>query len=268
LTVQEALRTAAIDAREARLLLAAATGFSEASVIAFQEKVLPAEAEDRFADFVARRRKGEPVAYILGRKQFYDIELAVNPAVLIPRPETELLVDLVLARKPASILDIGTGSGAIALAIKRHLPGTRVVASDASAAALEVAKRNATRLNLDIELRHGRWFDAVAGERFEAVVCNPPYVAAGDPHLAQLQFEPQLAIESGADGLDAMRVVIREAPAHLLQGGWLLVEHGVGQQEAVRSLLEAAGLETTSGWPDLAGIPRVAGGRVKSPHGH
>jgi release factor glutamine methyltransferase len=268
LIVQQALATSGIDAREARLLLAAATGFSEASVLAFQEKELPREAEDRFLDFVTRRVKGEPVAYILGRKEFYSLELAVTPAVLIPRPETELLVDLVLARRPASVLDMGTGSGAIALALKRHLPGTRVVASDASVAALEVAKRNATRLSLDIELRHGRWFEAVAGERFEAVVCNPPYVAAGDPHLAQLQFEPQLAIESGADGLDAMRVVAREAPAHLLPGGWLLVEHGMGQQDAVRALLEAAGLETESGWPDLAGIPRVAGGRVKSHHGN
>lgn len=266
--VEEALRTSGIDAREARLLLAAATGFSEASVLAFQEKTVPSEAEERFLDFVGRRSKGEPVAYILGRKEFYSLDLTVTPAVLIPRPETELLVDLVLARKPASVLDMGTGSGAIALALKHHLPGTRVVASDSSAAALEVAKRNATRFNLNIELRHGRWFEAVAGERFEAVVCNPPYVAAGDPHLAHLQFEPQLAIESGADGLDAMRIVIREAPAHLLPGGWLLLEHGMGQQEAVRSLLEAAGLETTSGWPDLAGIPRVAGGRVKSPHGH
>jgi release factor glutamine methyltransferase len=142
------------------------------------------------------------------------------------------------------------------------------VASDASAAALEVARRNATRLNLDIELRHGRWFEAVAGERFEAVVSNPPYVEVGDPHLAQLPFEPRLALEAGADGLDALRVIAREAPAHLLPGGWLLVEHGMGQQDAVRSLLEAAGLETASGWPDLAGIPRVAGGRVKSPHGN
>jgi release factor glutamine methyltransferase len=268
MNVQEALRASVIDPKEARLLLAAATGFSAASVLAFPEKPLPAEAADRFLDFVTRRTRGEPIAYILGHKEFYSLDLAVTPAVLIPRPETELLVDLVLARKPASVLDVGTGSGAIALAIKRHLPGARIVASDASAAALEVARRNATRLNLDIELRHGRWFDAVAGERFEAVVCNPPYVAAGDPHLTELQFEPQLAIESGADGLDAMRIVIREAPAHLLPGGWLLLEHGMGQQEAVRSLLEAAGLETTSGWPDLAGIPRVAGGRVKSPHGH
>jgi len=268
LNVQEALRTSGIDAREARLLLAAATGFSEAAVLAFQERDIPAEAEERFLGFVQRRSKGEPVAYILGHKEFFSLDLIVNPAVLVPRPETELLVDLVLGRKPASVLDLGTGSGAIALAIKRHLPGARVVASDASAAALEVAKRNATRLNLDVEFRHGRWFEAVAGERFEAIVCNPPYVAAGDPHLTHLQFEPMLAITSGADGLDAMRLVVREASAHLLPGGWLLLEHGMEQQDAVRALLEAAGLEAATGWPDLAGIPRVAGGRVKSAHGH
>ena len=268
MTVLEAIAASGIDAREARLLLAEACGFSQASLAASPEQEIPFEVENAFHEFIRRRTGGEPVAYILGRKEFYGLELSVNPSVLIPRPETELLVDLALEKKPDCLLDLGTGSGAIALALKRHLPGTRVVASDSSAAALEVAKRNATRFNLDIELRHGRWFEAVAGERFEAVVCNPPYVAAGDPHLAHLQFEPQLAIESGADGLDAMRIVIREAPAHLLPGGWLLLEHGMGQQQAVRSLLEAAGLETTAGWPDLAGIPRVAGGRVKSPHGH
>jgi len=262
LTVQEALRTSGVDAIDARLLLAAATGFSEAAVLAFHEREIPRDAEERFREYTERRRKGEPVAYILGRKEFYDLSLIVTPAVLIPRPETELLVDLTIARRPASILDVGTGSGAIALALKKHLPRSRVVASDSSAAALEVARRNATRLGLDVELRHGRWFDAVAGERFEAIVCNPPYVAAGDPHLAHLQFEPQLAIESGADGLDAMRIVIREAPAHLLPGGWLLLEHGMGQHEAVRVLLEAAGLETTTSWPDLAGIPRVSGGKA------
>jgi release factor glutamine methyltransferase len=260
-TVEQALRSSGIDAREARLLLAAATGFSEASVLAHPEKQLPQETQNLFLEMTARRAAGEPVAYILGRKDFYGLELTVTPAVLIPRPETELLVDLALTRKPASVLDLGTGSGAIALAIKRHLPAARVVATDASAAALEVARRNAVRFGLDIELRHGRWFDPVASERFEAIISNPPYVEAGDPHLASLKFEPLFAIEAGPDGLDAIRALVRQAPEHLLAGGWLLLEHGAGQHDAVRVLLEAAGLETAASWPDLAGIPRVSGGK-------
>ena len=262
MTVEQALRASGIDAREARLLLAAATGFSEASVLAHPQTPLPAEVEHAFLQMAARRAAGEPVAYILGRKEFYGLELAVNPAVLIPRPETELLVDLALDRNPASVLDVGTGSGAIALAIKRHRPDARVVATDASAAALEVARRNAVRFNLEVELRHGRWFEPVAGERFEAIISNPPYVVVGDPHLAALPYEPRLALLGGADGLDGFRVLAREAPAHLLPGGWLLVEHGAGQHDAVRALLEAAGLETTKSWPDLAGIPRVSGGKL------
>jgi len=262
LTVEQALRTSGIDAREARLLLAAATGFSEASVLAHPERPLPPPVEASFMQMAARRAAGEPVAYILGHKEFYGLELAVNPAVLIPRPETELLVDLALAREPKSVLDVGTGSGAIALAIKRHRPQVRVVATDASAAALEVARRNAVRFNLEIELRHGRWFEPVAGERFEAIISNPPYVVIGDPHLAALPYEPRIALLGGADGLDGFRILAREAPAHLLPGGWLLVEHGEGQHEAVRGLLEAAGLETTASWPDLAGIPRVSGGKL------
>jgi release factor glutamine methyltransferase len=261
LNIEEALDAVSIDSREARLLLAAATGFSEASVLAHPERQLPFQVESSFLEMTRRRAAGEPVAYILGRKEFYGLELAVTPAVLIPRPETELLVDLALARKPASVVDIGTGSGAIALAIKRHLPAARVVATDASAAALEVARRNAVRFALEIELRHGRWFEPLAGERFEAIICNPPYVVTDDPHLAGLQYEPRFAIVAGADGLDAFRVLAREAPDHLLPGGWLLLEHGAGQHEAVRALLEAAGLETTASWPDLAGIPRVSGGK-------
>lgn len=262
MTVEQALRASGIDAREARLLLAAATGFSEASVLAHPEKDLPEKEKHLFLAMAARRAAGEPVAYILGHKEFYGLELAVNPAVLIPRPETELLVDLALAREPKSVLDVGTGSGAIALAIKRHRPQVRVVGTDASAAALEVARRNAVRFNLEIELRHGRWFEPVAGERFEAIISNPPYVVIGDPHLAALPYEPRIALLGGADGLDGFRILAREAPAHLLPGGWLLVEHGEGQHEAVRGLLEAAGLETTASWPDLAGIPRVSGGKL------
>ena len=261
MTVAEALSSSGIDPREARLLLAAASGLPESALVAFPEKKISGEAQKQYLAFVARRAGGEPIAYILGRKEFYGLELAVNAAVLIPRPETELLVDLALARRPGSVLDLGTGSGAIALALKRHLPSARVVGADASAEALALARQNAAKFGLDIEWRLGRWFEPLAGERFEGIVCNPPYVAVGDPHLAALPFEPRLALLAGGDGLDAVRIVVREAPAYLLPGGWLLLEHGEGQQEAVRELLEAAGLETHAGWPDLAGIPRVAGGR-------
>jgi release factor glutamine methyltransferase len=261
LTIAEALRSSGLEPREARLLLAAATGFSEAAVHAFPERILPGEAERSFFDFSARRRHGEPVAYILGRQEFYSLPLVVNPAVLIPRPETELLVELALQHTFSTVLDLGTGSGAIALAIKRNRPVARVVAVEASAAALEVAKRNGIALGLDVAWRHGRWLAPVAGERFELIVSNPPYVAAGDPHLAKLSHEPSAALLAGVDGLDAIREIVAAAPAHLAEGGWLLLEHGLGQDAAVRNLLARAGLEKIQTWPDLAGIPRVSGAR-------
>ena len=263
MTVQQALQSASIEPREARLLLAAATGFSEASVVAYPERELPTEAQCRFQDFIQRRRGGEPVAYILGRKEFYGLELAVNPAVLIPRPETELLVELALQRAFSSVVDLGTGSGAIALAIKRQRPQARVVAVEASAAALVVAQRNAVKHGLEIEFRHGRWLAPLAAERFDLVVSNPPYVAEGDPHLAELAFEPASALVSGPDGLAAIKDIVARAPAHLHPGGWLMLEHGIGQDAAVRSLLGQRGLEEVATWPDLAGIPRVSGGKVK-----
>jgi len=261
--VAEALRM--LEAREARLLLAAATGFSEASVLAHPERELPAQAAAQFREFAARRARGEPIAYILGKKEFYGLPLAVSAAVLIPRPETELLVELALACAPASALDLGTGSGAIALVLKRQLPRTHIVAVEASAAALAVARRNAAALGLEVDFRQGRWFDRVPGERFDVVVSNPPYVAEGDPHLAEgdLRFEPRDALVGGPDGLDAIREIIRGAPAHLKPGGRLLLEHGLGQDAAVRSLLMEAGLEGVTTWPDLAGIARVTGGRLK-----
>jgi release factor glutamine methyltransferase len=263
LRIDEVLRRSGIDAREARLLLAAASGFSEASVLAFPERDLPEETAGRFRELVQRRARGEPVAYILGRKEFYGLELAVNPAVMVPRPETELLVDLALQRDFSSLVDLGTGSGAIALALKRHRPAARVVAVEASAAALAVAQRNAARYGLQVEFRHGRWFEPLAGERFDLIVANPPYVAEGDPHLPGLEFEPRAALTSGADGLDAIREIAREAPRHLAAGGWLLVEHGAGQEQAVQALLQQAGLEEVDSCPDLARIPRVAAGKVK-----
>jgi release factor glutamine methyltransferase len=263
LKVEEALRTALIDAREARLLLAVATGFSEASVVAYPERELPPQTEDRYLDYVERRRKGEPVAYIVGYKEFYGLQLSVNPAVLIPRPETELLVDLALQRAFSSIVDLGTGSGAIALAIKQQRPRARVVAVEASAAALVVARRNAVKHALEVEFRHGGWFAPLAGERFDLIVANPPYVAERDPHLGDLGFEPHGALVSGPDGLAAIREIVRDAPRYLSPGGWLLLEHGMGQDGPVRALLSQAGLEEIDSCPDLARIPRVAAGKVK-----
>ncbi|MFL6563527.1 MAG: peptide chain release factor N(5)-glutamine methyltransferase [Burkholderiales bacterium] len=263
MTIEQALRTAAVDAREARLLLAAASGFSEASVVAYPERSLTEEIEARFRGYIERRSQGEPVAYILGRKEFYGLELAVNPAVLIPRPETELLVELALQRAFSSVVDLGTGSGAIALAIKRQRPQARVVAVEASAAALAVAQRNAVKHGLEIEFRHGRWLEPLAGERFDLILANPPYVAEGDPHLRDLLFEPRGALVSGADGLDAIREITRQAPRYLAPGGWLLLEHGMGQAGHVCALLSQAGLEEVDSCPDLARIPRVAGGKVK-----
>ena len=260
----QAIAASGIDGREARLLLAEACGFSQAALAASPQQEIPYAVENAFLDFIQRRKKGEPVAYILGRKEFYGLDLAVNPSVLIPRPETELLIDLALERKPASLLDLGAGSGAIAIAVKFNRPETRVVAVDSDLAALAIAKRNAGRLNLEIDFRHGRWFGPVAGERFALVASNPPYVASGDPHLADLRFEPQAALVAGADGLDCIRDIAAAASPHLLPGGWLLLEHGQGQDREVRKLLTGAGLESVSTWPDLAGIARVTGGKLKS----
>jgi len=262
--IAQAIAEAGIEAREARLLLAAASGFSGASLLAHPERELPGEVRDAFLGLAARRARGEPVAYILGRKEFYGLELAVAPTVLIPRPETELLVELALAREPGSLLDLGTGSGAVALAVKRHRPGARVVAVESSAAALVIARRNAARHALEVELRHGRWFEPVAGERFDVVLANPPYVAAGDPHLEELKFEPREALVAGPEGLEAIREIVRGLAAHLGPGGWFFAEHGLGQDAAVRELLARAGLEAVRSWPDLAGIARVSGGRLKS----
>jgi len=261
-TVAEAIAAAGIDAREARLLLAEVAGFSQASLAASPGQEIPFEVENAFLEVVEKRKAGIPVAYILGRKEFYSLELSVNPSVLIPRPETELLVELGLERRPASILDLGTGSGAIALALKFHLKAARVVAVDADMAALQTARRNAARLNLDVDFRHGRWFEPVAGERFELVVSNPPYVAAGDPHLPALRHEPQSALVAGPDGLDCIRDISHGAARHLQPGGWLLLEHGAGQDAEVRALLQGSGFAAPQSWPDLAGILRVAGGRI------
>jgi release factor glutamine methyltransferase len=264
LTVAETLRGCVLEPREARLLLAHASGLSDAALVAWPDWVLGDEIQSRFQDLVQRRARGEPIAYLLGRKEFYGLELRVTPEVLIPRPETELLVEQALARAPRSVLDLGTGSGAVALAIKRHLPAARVVAVEDSAAALSVARQNARALGLEIDLRLGHWFEPVAKDRFDVVVANPPYVASGDPHLEALRHEPQAALVAGADGLDAVRDIVARAAEHLHAGGVLLLEHGYDQSDRVQALLTKAGFGAVRSWRDLAGIARVSGGEVKS----
>ena len=230
---------------------------------------VPAAVAERFEALVARRQAGEPVAYLTGTQGFWTLELEVSPATLIPRPETELLVELALARIPvdarAHVADLGTGSGAIALAMAKERPRAAVMATDASSAALEVARRNAARNRIaTVEFREGDWFAPLAGERFDLIASNPPYIADGDPHLGEgdLRFEPPTALSSGADGLDAIRRIVGDAPAHLEAGGWLLLEHGWDQGEAVRALLQAAGFIDVETVQDLEGRDRVTLGRT------
>lgn len=272
-TVDEALRGAGIELREARLLLAAAAKLPEARIAAHPEQALEEAVRARFEDWTARRRQGEPIAYLTGWREFYGVTLAVTPAVLIPRHETELLVECALAmlprRRTRRVLDLGTGSGALALAIKHERPAAQVVAVEANDSALEVARDNAARLRLDVDWRSGQWWAAVPGERFDVIVSNPPYVAQGDPHLAQgdLRFEPRQALVGGADGLDAIRLIAGGMREHLLPGGWIFLEHGFDQAEAVRACLAAAGLSQVGTWRDLARHPRVSGGCAGEPAG-
>ncbi|MGY1410002.1 MULTISPECIES: peptide chain release factor N(5)-glutamine methyltransferase [unclassified Luteimonas] len=253
---------------EAGLLLAHVLGQSRGWLFAHDSDAIEAGAEARFEVLLARREGGEPVAYLCGQRGFWTLDLAVTPDTLIPRPETELLVELALARLPRDrelhIADLGTGSGAIALALASERPRARVLATDASPGALGVARANAGRLGLgNLEFRRGDWFDALPGLRFDLIASNPPYIAADDPHLVQgdLRYEPPGALASGADGLDAIRTIVAGAAAHLLPGGWLLLEHGWTQGAAVRELLEAAGLSEVSTHRDLEERDRVSLGR-------
>ena len=253
---------------DADLLLAHALGQARSWLYAHGDEVPCADAARRFDELLARREAGEPVAYLVGRRGFWSFELRVNADTLVPRPETERLVELALERIPegaaSRAADLGTGSGAIALALALERPRADVVATDASEAALVVARDNARSLGLgNIAFRHGDWFAPLAGERFDLVASNPPYIALGDPHLDEgdLRFEPPGALASGADGLDAIRAIAHGAPMHLLAGGWLLVEHGWEQGRAVRMLFEAAGLKEIATHVDLEQRDRVTLGR-------
>ncbi|MFC5579364.1 peptide chain release factor N(5)-glutamine methyltransferase [Lysobacter niabensis] len=256
---------------EADLLLAYVLGKSRSWLFAHGDGQVPVDVAAAFEGLVQRRVAGQPVAYLTGQRGFWRFDLAVTPATLIPRPETELLVELALARLPTDrelrVADLGTGSGAIALALALERSRARVSATDASAPALEVARGNAQALRLgNVVFLEGDWFAPLSGQRFDLIASNPPYIALGDPHLdaGDLRFEPAAALSSGADGLDAIRVIVAGAPAHLEADGWLLLEHGWEQGPVVRDLLTQAGFTEVATQHDLEGRDRVSFGRWPS----
>lgn len=270
-TIAAALATArqAIPISEARLLLRHLLGCTPAWLEAHRDDALDTESAGRFGALVARRGAGEPIAYLTGRREFYGRDFVVTPAVLIPRPETELLVDLgkaaVSGMTTPRILDLGCGSGCVAITLALELAGAEVTALDVAAAALDVARGNAGRLGTPIRLMQSDWFAALgAEEHFDLIVANPPYVADGDPHLAEgdLRFEPMLALACGSDGLAAIRRIVTTAPRHLHPGGSLFFEHGYDQAAAAAELLRAGGYAAIEQHRDLAGIVRVSGGRA------
>lgn len=255
--------------REAELLLVHALERERAWLFAHARDVLADDVRETFDTLIDARARGVPVAHLLGTWGFWNLDLHVTADTLIPRPETELLVEAALARlsrdTPVYVADLGTGSGAIALALARERPLARVIATDASDAALAVARENAVRNRItNIAFRHGDWLSPLAGERFDLIASNPPYIADADPHLGRgdLRFEPLSALASGADGLDAIRSIVRAAPGHLVAGGWLLLEHGMAQGDAVRALLIAAGLVDVDVLQDLEARDRVTLGRM------
>ena len=256
--------------REAEVLLGAALARPRAWLLANpDERILDCEATDRYEALVTRRALGEPVAYLLGEKEFWSLPLAVGPGVLIPRPETELLVERALAHlpvdRPCAVLDLATGSGAVALAIASERPQAQIVATDLAAAAVEAARGNAVKLGLGgrVAVRAGHWYEPVAGQRFDLIVANPPYIALDDRRVdpGVRHYEPPQALFAGTDGLAALREVIAGAPRHLEAGGWLAVEHGDTQAAAVRALFQAVGFEAVQTHRDPAGRDRCTEGR-------
>lgn len=267
--IASALGLAHRDARlDARVLAAHVLGVDTAWLIAHDTDPLADTHAAAFESLLTRRLEGVPIAYLVGTREFYGRPFQVSPGILIPRPDTELLVDLALARKPPDqamdVLDLGTGSGCIAITLALERPLARVTAVDRSAAALVIAERNADILNAHVEFLTSDWFAALAGRRFDLIVGNPPYIAAADPHLTRgdVRFEPLTALAAGRDGLADLRQLTAAARNHLSPGGVLLLEHGYDQADAVRALLRESGIPRPQSWPDLAGIPRVSGGEL------
>ena len=268
LTVAEALRQAqstGLERLDAQLLLSHHLQQPRTWLIAHDDAPLPGAAAQAFTADCQRRADGEPLAYLLGEREFHGLRLQVNPDVLVPRPDTETLVDWALdllpAGAPALVLDLGTGSGAVALAVAHRRPEARITATDLSPTALKVAQANATQLGLDLALACGRWWQALpTGARFDLVLSNPPYIAGDDPHLPALRHEPLMALTPGGDGLGALIEIIAGAAPHLNSGGWLLLEHGWDQATAVRSAMQSAGLDRISTRRDIEGRDRCTGG--------
>lgn len=260
-------RAQGLERLDAQLLLARALQQPRSWLIAHDDAPLSAAQQQHFAADCQRCAEGEPLAYLLGEREFHGLTLQVSPAVLVPRPDTETLVDWgldLLATMPPeapAVADLGTGSGAIALALKHARPAARVCAVELSAPALDVARANAERHGLDVEWLAGSWWQPLQGRRFDLVLSNPPYVAERDPHLPALRHEPLQALSPGSDGLSALRQIVQNAPAHLVDGGWLLLEHGHDQAEAVRDMLRISNFESIETRADLAGRPRCSGGR-------
>ncbi|WP_167145668.1 peptide chain release factor N(5)-glutamine methyltransferase [Pseudomonas sp. OTU750018] len=252
---------------DAELLLANALGKSRSYLHTWPERELEAEQLERYQAAIVRRQAGEPVAYILGQQGFWSLDLEVASHTLIPRPDTELLVETVLAllpATPAALLDLGTGTGAIALALASERPAWRLTGVDRVAEAVALAERNRARLGLNnASFIESHWFSALAGQRYQLIVSNPPYIAADDRHLAEgdVRFEPSSALVAGADGLDDIRLIIAQAPEYLEAGGWLLLEHGFDQAAAVRELLSARGFSAVESRRDLGGHERISLGR-------
>ena len=254
---------------DVELLLAAALGKPRSFLHTWPERIVSTEAAQAFDGFLKRRRTGEPVAYILGQQGFWNIDLEVATHTLIPRPETEMLVETALELLPSAIphrlLDLGTGTGAIALSLAKDRPQWTVTAVDRVEEAVELAERNRQRLHLDnAHVMRSHWFSAVEGQRFDLILSNPPYIASNDPHLVEgdVRFEPSSALVSGTDGLDDLRLIVSQAPAHLEAGGWLLLEHGYDQGAAVRELLNRHGFEQIQTRRDLGDHERITFGRV------
>lgn len=261
----QAARAAGASRLDAQVLLGHVLARPRAWLLAHDDEPVDLPAAAALASLLQQRARGVPVAYLVGEREFHGLMLKVRPDVLIPRPETETLVDWILELfdpdSTARVADLGTGSGAIALALRHRRPRMQVTAVDVDPAALAVARDNATRLRLSVELLQGRWFAPLAGRRFHCTVSNPPYVDADDPHLQALGSEPLLALTPGPDGLAALREIVQAAPEHLEAGGWLLLEHGRDQAEAVRELLALRGFADVTTRADLAGLPRCTAGR-------